>query len=49
MVKKTMKYMRQPNAQEAIHVCGEAYSDRQGWVGGAFCESEKMLQEHISY
>lgn len=42
-----MKYMRQPKAEEAIHICGEAYSDQQGWVEGAFCEAEKMLEEHF--
>lgn len=46
-VKDTMKFMRQPNRDERIHICGEAYSDQQGWVEGAFCEAEKMLQEHF--
>lgn len=46
-VKDVMPFMRQPDAQEAIHICGEAYSDQQGWVEGAFCEAEKMLQEHF--
>ena len=41
----TMRYMRRPDPAEAIHVCGEAYSDQQGWVEGALCEAEKMLQE----
>lgn len=45
-VKDVMPYMRQPDPNEAIHVCGEAYSDQQGWVEGAFCVAEKMLQEH---
>jgi monoamine oxidase len=39
--------MRQPDAKERIHICGEAYSDQQGWVEGAFCEAEKMLEEHF--
>ena len=42
-----MKYMRKPVSNEQIHICGEAYSDQQGWVEGAFCEAEKMLQEHF--
>jgi monoamine oxidase len=46
-VKDVMPYMRKPDANEHIHVCGEAYSDQQGWVEGAFCEAEKMLQEHF--
>jgi len=46
-VKDVMPYMRNPIAGEQIHICGEAYSDQQGWVEGAFCEAEKMLQEHF--
>lgn len=46
-VKDVMPYMRKPDANEQIHICGEAYSDQQGWVEGAFCEAEKMLQEHF--
>lgn len=46
-VKKVMEYMRHPDEQEDIHICGEAYSDQQGWVEGAFCVAEKMLQEHF--
>lgn len=46
-VKNVMPYMRKPVADEQIHICGEAYSDQQGWVEGAFCEAEKMLQEYF--
>ncbi|MFZ4928001.1 flavin monoamine oxidase family protein [Chryseobacterium sp. Mn2064] len=46
-VKDIMPYMRKPVADEKIHIIGEAYSDQQGWVEGAFCEAEKMLQEHF--
>ncbi|MDH6250321.1 hypothetical protein M2347_000048 [Chryseobacterium sp. H1D6B] len=46
-VEKVMPYMRKPIADEQIHIIGEAYSDQQGWVEGAFCEAEKMLQEHF--
>lgn len=42
-----MKYMRKPKHDEQIHICGEAYSDQQGWVEGAFCEAEKMLQDYF--
>lgn len=44
-VKKTMEYMRKPLPGEDIHIIGEAYSDQQGWVEGAFCVAEKMLQD----
>jgi len=46
-VKDVMPYMRKPDAKERVHICGEAYSDQQGWVEGAFCEAEKMLEEHF--
>ncbi len=45
-VKDVMPYMRKPLIDEQIHIIGEAYSDQQGWVEGAFCETEKMLQTH---
>jgi monoamine oxidase len=45
-VNEVMPYMRKPLNDEQIHIVGEAYSDQQGWVEGAFCEAEKMLQEH---
>jgi monoamine oxidase len=48
-VADTMRYMRRPRPEEAIHVCGEAYSDQQGWAEGALCEAEKVLQEHFGY
>ena len=34
--------LRQPTA-EPTYVCGEAYSDDQGWVEGAFRSCEKLL------
>lgn len=46
-VEKVMPYMRKPIDDEKIHIIGEAYSDQQGWVEGAFCEAEKMLREHF--
>lgn len=46
-VKNVMPYMRKPVVDEAIHIIGEAYSDQQGWVEGAFCVAEKMLQDHF--
>lgn len=46
-VKDIMPFMRRPYPEEQIHICGEAYSDQQGWVEGAFCVAELMLQEHF--
>ena len=47
-VKETMEFMRKPIPKEDIYIVGEAYSDQQGWVEGAFCVAEKMLQDHFS-
>lgn len=46
-IKEVMPYMRNPLPEEDIYICGEAYSDQQGWVEGAFCVAENMLQEHF--
>ncbi|WP_158837506.1 flavin monoamine oxidase family protein [Polaribacter sp. L3A8] len=46
-IANTMKYMRNPIAEESIYICGEAYSDQQGWVEGAFCVAERMLQSYF--
>jgi hypothetical protein len=46
-VQDVMRIMRRPLAHEDIHICGEAYSDQQGWVEGAFCEAEKMVQQYF--
>lgn len=46
-VEKVMPYMRKPDVNEDIHIIGEAYSDQQGWVEGAFCVAEKMLQDYF--
>ena len=46
-IKETMEYMRKPMNDENVYICGEAYSDQQGWAEGAFCVSEKVLQEHF--
>jgi hypothetical protein len=39
--------MRRPFDDVPVHICGEAYSDQQGWVEGALCTAELMLQEHF--
>ncbi|MBO9483846.1 FAD-dependent oxidoreductase [Salinisphaera sp. G21_0] len=30
-----------------IHICGDSYSDLQGWVEGALTSTELMLEEHF--
>jgi monoamine oxidase len=46
-VRDTMRYMRCPRPDEAIHVVGEAYSDQQGWAEGAFCVAEHLVRDHF--
>lgn len=43
VVADKMPEIRQPQANEAVYIVGEAYSDQQGWVEGAFCEAEKVM------
>jgi len=47
-IEEVMVFMRKPDVAEQIHICGEAYSGQQGWVEGAICVAEKMLQEHFA-
>jgi hypothetical protein len=30
-----------------VFICGEAWSDDQGWINGALQTAETMLQEHF--
>jgi len=39
--------MTQPVPGLPVHVCGEAYSDEQGWVEGALRTTELMLSRHF--
>jgi hypothetical protein len=47
-VKLTMKFMRKPFQDQNVYIVGEAYSDQQGWVEGAFCVAERMLEEYFN-
>ncbi len=42
-----MKEMRHPVKHYHVYVCGEAYSNNQGWVEGALRCTELMLQEYF--
>ncbi|MEO6935158.1 MAG: hypothetical protein ABI171_07420 [Collimonas sp.] len=33
----------QPLGQQPLYICGEAYSDAQGWVEGALQTADMML------
>ena len=46
-VDEVMPFMRRPIQKESVFICGEAYSALQGWVEGALCVAEKMLQDHF--
>jgi monoamine oxidase len=46
-IHEVMPFMRRPINKENVFICGEAYSAQQGWVEGALCVAEKMLQEHF--
>jgi len=41
------KIRNNPVGSEAIYVCGDAYSDQQGWVEGALCVAENMLIDNF--
>lgn len=43
-----MPYVRQPKEKERIFIVGEAYSDQQGWIEGALCVAEHVMQEKYS-
>ncbi|WP_460541233.1 FAD-dependent oxidoreductase [Echinicola sediminis] len=40
-----MPFIRQPHQEERVFITGEAYSDQQGWVEGAFCVAEHVMRE----
>lgn len=40
-----MKTVRQPLANFPVYICGEAYSNAQGWVEGAICTAESVLND----
>ena len=39
--------MRRPLPELPIHVCGEAWSDIQGWTEGAFRSTERVLRDEL--
>ena len=42
---EVMREVRKPMPDRRVYICGEAYSNAQGWVEGAFCTAESMLTE----
>jgi monoamine oxidase len=44
---EVMPAITQPRAGVPVYICGEAYSQQQGWVEGALQTAEIMLQSHF--
>jgi monoamine oxidase len=42
---EVMRRIRRPVRDRFVTICGEAYSNAQGWVEGAFCTAESVLEE----
>ena len=42
---EVMRTVRQPLADWPVYICGEAYSNAQGWVEGAVCTAESVLED----
>ncbi|WP_158529639.1 flavin monoamine oxidase family protein [Parvibium lacunae] len=42
---EVMQNVRWPMRDRNIFICGEAYSNAQGWVEGAYCTAESILEE----
>jgi hypothetical protein len=42
---EVMDEVRRPMRDRHVYICGEAYSNAQGWVEGALCTAESMLEE----
>lgn len=40
-----MRSVRQPLPDWPVFICGEAYSNQQGWVEGALCTAESVLED----
>ncbi|MEP6713990.1 MAG: FAD-dependent oxidoreductase [Terriglobia bacterium] len=46
-ITKEIVKMRKPLYNVRLFLCGEAFSHVQGWIEGAICNTEMMLQEHF--
>ncbi|WP_437652602.1 flavin monoamine oxidase family protein [Sorangium sp. So ce1182] len=44
---EVMPAMRRPWPKEKVYVCGDCYSNLQGWVEGALNTAELLLNEHF--
>jgi monoamine oxidase len=44
---ETIVRMRQPIAGLPLFICGESYANQQGWVEGALCSAEHVMEDHF--
>ncbi len=44
---QVMPEIRKPVPDDEVYICGEAYSNNQGWVEGALQTAEKLLEDHF--
>jgi monoamine oxidase len=42
---EVIKRMRRPSEDHHVYICGEAYSNNQGWVEGALSSAELLLED----
>jgi hypothetical protein len=47
LYKDVMPGIRRPLGDQEVYICGEAYSNFQGWVEGALQTAEKLLEDHF--
>ncbi len=45
---EVMPYIRHPHPDKSVHIVGEAYSDEQGWVEGAFLTAEHVMRDKFN-
>jgi monoamine oxidase len=46
-VSKTLPRVRQPLDAVPLHICGESYTNQQGWVEGALTSAEHVVQKYF--
>ena len=44
---ETLPCVRQPIASMPVHICGESYTNQQGWVEGALTSAEHVVQKYF--
>lgn len=44
---EVMREVRRPMPDRNVFICGEAYSNGQGWVEGAVCTAESILEDFL--